>query len=106
VPQAKPDQNELSRRAAAVNEILGRIGLSSGGYSEWWNLTAYDELGGLTPTQAWLRGEHEAVERLVLSWFDRSEEAAERARNDPAFLRMLNERRQTIAAGVDNRHTA
>lgn len=93
-----PDPQELNRRAAAVNEILSRIGLSGGGagMSEWWNFVSYDELGGRTPTQAWLAGEHEAVEKLVMSWFDRSEQAARRAQDDQAFLRMLDERRRAL----------
>src|SRR5580704_4560866 len=94
-----PDPIELNRRAAALNEILGRIGLSdvAGHTTEWWNLVGYRELGGRTPTQAWLAGDHEAVESLVLSWFDRSEQAAERARGDEAFLRMLDGRRRALA---------
>lgn len=100
-----PDPVELGRRAAAVNEILSRIGRSSGEQSEWWNHFAYDELGNRTPTQAWLAGDYEAVERLVLSWYERSEAAADRARSDPAFLRMLEERRRAVAAG-NKRHIA
>ena len=96
--ESDPDPQELNRRAAAVNEILSRIGLSGGGasMSEWWNLVSYDELGGRTPTQAWLAGDHEAVEKLVLSWFDRSEQAARRAQGDQAFLRMLEELRRAL----------
>lgn len=102
----EPNQYELSRRAAAVNELLGRIGLSSGQFNEWWNRTAYAELGGLTPTQAWLCGNHDAVVQLVQSWIERSDEAAERARNDPGFLQMINERQQAITADEIRRRTA
>ena len=100
-----PDPVELGRRAAAVNEILSKIEQSSGEQSEWWNRFAYEELGNRTPTQAWLAGDHEAVERLVLNWYERSEAAADRVRNDPAFLRMLEERRRALSAG-NKRHIA
>jgi hypothetical protein len=98
VPATDPNSQELNRRAAAVSEILGRIGLSgvARNTTEWWNLVGYKELGGRTPTQAWLAGDYESVEQLVLEWFDRSEEAADRARGDDAFLHMLAERRRTI----------
>lgn len=100
------DPRELNRRAAAVNEILGRIGLTSRDTTDWWNFSAYEELGGRTATQAWLAGDHHAVERLVLSWYERSETAAQRARGDEAFLRMLSERRRAIAAESPGRRTA
>ncbi|MDA8357299.1 MAG: hypothetical protein M0Z95_13645 [Actinomycetota bacterium] len=106
MPFSDSDPRELNRRAAAVNEILGRIGLSSRDATEWWNFSAYEELGGRTATQAWLAGDHHAVERLVLSWYERSETAARRARGDEAFLRMLSERRRAIAAESPGRRTA
>lgn len=89
---------ELNRRAAALNEVLGRIGLSTtASTNDWWNLTSYPELGGRTPTQAWLAGDHETVEALVVSWFDRSEQAAARALDDESFVRMLDSRRKALA---------
>ncbi len=102
------DPQELHRRAAAVNEIIGRIGVSGtgSGISEWWNLESFEELGGRTPTAAWLAGGHEAVERLVLSWFDRSEQAASRAQSDQAFLRMVEERRRALAHDPAPRRSA
>ena len=106
--ESNPDPQELHRRAAAVNEIIGRIGLSGTGVgmSEWWNLASYEELGGRTPTQAWLAGYHEDVERLVLSWFDRSEQAARRVQQDQAFLRMIEERRRALANDSAARRSA
>ena len=98
VTGTEADPQELNRRAAAINEILGRIGLSGVARSstEWWNLVGYTELEGRTPTQAWLAGDHEVVEKIVLEWFDRSEEAAKRARSDDGLLRMLADRRRLL----------
>lgn len=74
--------------------------MSSGAETEWWNHRTYAELGGLTPTQAWLRGDHEAVRELIDGWYRASERAAERCRNDPEFMEMLQERRAAIAERV------
>ena len=89
--------DERDRRAAAVSELLQSIGESNGSEAEWWNHRVYAELGGLTPTQAWLRGDHDGVERLVASWYEATEQAAERRRNDPEFMRMLKRRSEEIA---------
>lgn len=89
---------EANRRAAAVNELLGRIGLSTGNATEWWNFTAYPELGGRTPTQAWLAGDHDAVEKLVWNWFEHSRVAAERADQDPEATARVERRRRELAA--------
>jgi len=92
-----PSAYELNRRAAAINNLLRSIGESNGSETEWWNHRAYEKLGGLTPTQAWLRGDHEAVERLVASWYAATERVAERHRNDPEFMKMLKRRSEAIA---------
>jgi hypothetical protein len=99
VTEPETDPGELARRADLVSELLDRIEVSSGDGSatEWWNLSTYEELGGRTPTQAWVLGEHQAVERVVLSWFERSEQVAQRMREDHAFLRMIEERRRALA---------
>jgi hypothetical protein len=95
-----PDHREANRRAAAVNELLRDIELSSGAESDWWNHRTYAELGGLTPTQAWLRDDHEAVRELIDGWYRASERTAERCRNDPEFMERLQERRAAIAERV------
>jgi hypothetical protein len=95
-----PDDRDTNRRAAAVNELLSRIGLSNGAETEWWNHRAYKELGGYTPTQAWLRGDHRAVEDLVADWYRATEQAVEHYRSDPKFMERLHERRATIAEQV------
>jgi hypothetical protein len=94
---SEPEAYEINRRAAAVNELLRQIGLSNGADTEWWNCRAYDELGGLTPTQAWLMGDHEAVEKLIADWYAVSELSAERFRNDPDFMDSLRQKSAAIA---------
>ena len=83
---------EVNRRAAAVNELLRQIAHPSGALTEWWNHTRYERLGERTPTQAWLAGNHELVEKLVMDWYAASEAAADRRRNDPEFMAMLREK--------------
>jgi hypothetical protein len=59
--------------------------------TEWWNLSRYEQLGNRTPTQAWLAGDHELVEKLVMDWYAASEAVAERRRSDLEFMAMLRE---------------
>ncbi len=92
------DPTELSSRAPAIDDLLEGIATSTNEEGEWWNSSTYEELGGRTPTKAWRAGDHEAVVRLVHIWYERSEQRAEQAPNDPAFLEMLEERRRAIAA--------
>ena len=94
---AEPEAYELNRRAAAINDLLRSIGDSDGSETEWWYHRTYEELGGLTPTQAWLRGDHEAVEPLVASWYAAAERAVGQYGNDPAFMEMLRQKRELIA---------
>jgi hypothetical protein len=83
---------EANRRAAAVNVLLRQIAHPSGVLTEWWNRTRYEQLGDRTPTQAWLAGDHEAVEQLVADWYTASEAAADRRRNDPEFMVVLRQK--------------
>jgi len=85
----EPESYETSRRAAAVNSLLGQIGLSTGAENEWWNHQAYEELGGLTTTQSWLNGNHSGVARLVEEWYAVTNAAVERCIRDAAFVAML-----------------
>lgn len=77
------------RQAAALNHLLGQIGLSKDERTQWWNLVAHSELGGRTATQAWLAGDAEAVTALVEQWYAASADAAGRAGRDPEFLALL-----------------
>jgi hypothetical protein len=106
VPSPSLDPRELRYRAAAIEDLLERIATSTHAEGEWWNSSSYEELGGRTPTEAWLAGDHEAVERLVHIWYERSEQRAEEIRKDPAFLEMLEERRRAIAAKDGHRRSA
>jgi hypothetical protein len=84
--------NEANRRAAAFRELLQEIARSTGDPSEWWNFSRYEQLGNRTPTEAWLAGDHEAVENLIVEWHAASEAAVERQRNDPEFMDMIREK--------------
>jgi hypothetical protein len=83
---------EANRRAASVNELLRQISQSNGAITEWWNHAQYPQIGNRTPTQAWLAGDHQAVEQLVAEWCATSEAAAERHRNDAQFMAMLRKK--------------
>ncbi|TMM19144.1 MAG: hypothetical protein E6G01_02520 [Actinobacteria bacterium] len=85
---------ELHRQAAALNHLLGEIGLSTSEQTTWWNLLAQPELRDRTPTQAWLAGDTAAVKALVERWYEASKLAADRASGIPELLVTL---RQKIA---------
>jgi hypothetical protein len=93
-----PETPEATRRAAAENELLAQIASSGGSDTEWWNYRTYDELGGLTPSQAWLRGDHDAVAKVIAAWYDATERSAERFRNDPVFMDSLRQKSAAIAS--------
>ena len=89
---------ESQRRAAAVNVLLGQIGLSDGTETEWWNFRSYEELGGRTPTQAWLAGDESEVEQLVRRWYLETERTLEERRSDPGYMNMLRDKLATLKA--------
>lgn len=103
---APRDPIDLERRAAATEDLLNRIATSTGAEGEWWNHSACAELGGRTPTEAWLAGDHAAVQHLIEIWYERTDHQAEQVRNDPAFLATIEEHRGSIAAKADHRRTA
>ena len=76
------------RKAAAINYLLGQIGLSNGKETEWWNHRSYPELGNRTPTQAWLAGDEEEVRQLVDGWYKATQAEIDKHQRDPAFLEM------------------
>ena len=90
------DGHESQRRGAAINYLLGQIGLSNGRTTEWWNHQSYPELGGRTPTQAWLAGDEEGVRGLVDKWYADSQSAIDQHRRDPEFMAMLRSKAETL----------
>ncbi len=80
---------EPQRKAAAINYLLGQIGLSDGRTTEWWNYQSYPELGDRTPTQAWLDGDEEGVRKLVDKWYADTQSAIDQHRSDPEFMATL-----------------
>jgi hypothetical protein len=64
---------ERQRRAAALNHLLGEIGLSRPDDGpKWWNLVQHLALGKRTATQVWLAGETEAGRDLGERWVIRT----------------------------------
>ena len=90
--QRGSDQQESQRKAAAIDQLLGEIGLPGDDRSHWWNLVAYRELGDRTPTQAWLAGDEGAVRELVERWYRASVEARDRVVADPDAVSALRAR--------------
>lgn len=99
-------QIEQARRQAAIDELVNRIATSSGDSDEWWNASTHEELGGRTPTEAWLAGDHDGVMRMIAGWYQKSDERAEQILNDPAMLKMIEARRRSIAEKADHRRSA
>jgi hypothetical protein len=97
-------EREVARRSSAKRELVGMIAGSNDADTEWWNYRAYNELGDLTPTQAWLRGDHEAVKKLIDDWYAATERSAIRFRNDPDFMDSL--RRKSAAIAHRSHHSA
>jgi hypothetical protein len=69
---AEPDMDaiESRRRADAVTALVTSMGV---GAEAWWNCARPFELGGLTPSQAWVAGGQHTVESLVVAWAEESE---------------------------------
>lgn len=90
-PNGDQDHDEeAQRQRAALYHLLGEIGLTKPGEYRWFNSSTHPELGGRTPTEAWLAGNHEGVKSLVLSWSEATTRARHRVVEDPermAFMR-------------------
>ncbi len=89
-------EEERRRVAAGFNEILESLGLPRQELNDWWNLTAFVELRGRTPTRAWLDGDYDAVRNLITSLYAASFSAGERLTNSRALDRMIAERRKGV----------
>ncbi|MGD0748759.1 MAG: hypothetical protein ABSB68_13210 [Acidimicrobiales bacterium] len=99
-----PSAIEQQRQAAALNHLLGEIGLTSAEQTKWWNLVGYEELGGRTPTQAWLAGDEDSVRALVEQWYEASHAAAARLIGNEQYLldlrRKLKELDDKYGSGI------
>lgn len=100
------DQVEQTRRHEAIDDLVNRIATSSGKADEWWNATTYEELGGRTPSEALLDGDHDGVLRLIAGWYQQSEERIGQIRRDQAILEVIEDRRRSIAEQTDQRRSA
>ena len=81
---------EAQHRIDATERLVGEMRAGGRRY-DWWN-RPWDELAGRTPTEALADGDQAAVRELIAEWYRASEEAAERHRQDPEFLKMIGER--------------
>jgi hypothetical protein len=93
---APENDYEAQRKATAIDDLLARIGVSDANATAWWNHHAYPELGGRTPTQAWLAGDRDAVRALVDQWYQDTENALAERRRNPEFMAMLRRKLDTL----------
>jgi hypothetical protein len=96
---------ERQRQAAAVNHLLGEIGLASGEQTQWWNLVGHKELGGRTATEAWLAGETETVRTLVEGWYAATRAAGQRALEDDELLTDLRRKLSDLESRYGSSNT-
>jgi hypothetical protein len=85
---------EPGRIAAAINDLLVRYGYPAERVDSWWNDSAYEALGGRTPTAAWLSGDYRSVWNLLRAVYAASEDAAKRLATDSSHAAMIE---RTIA---------
>ena len=83
---------ESGRIAAAINDLLIRYGYPAERVDTWWNDSAYEALGGRTPTRAWLSGDYRLVWNLLRSAYAASEDAAKRRATDASHAAMIERR--------------
>ena len=79
---------ESQRREDATALLIEELRAGRPGY---WN-HPYEQLGNRTPTEALADGDEAAVRELIAEGYRRSEESAERHRQDPEFMKMLRSR--------------
>ncbi len=76
-----------NREATKINVALGKLGWDDAQITKWWNISAFDELGGLTPTQAWQRNDFAKVKALVDKLL--SDALASEIADNPTILQRL-----------------
>ncbi len=65
VPAPGVNPKWADREADKINLALDKVGMTEAARTRWWNHSAYEELGGCTPAQAWQRREQAQVKALV-----------------------------------------
>jgi hypothetical protein len=80
--------------AAGLNRILSELGYPEQEISDWWNLVAFPELDGRTPTQAWLDGDYGAVRDLIEGMYATTAESLARLKGVPGFTGMVDRHRR------------
>ncbi len=88
---------EAHRAAVGINDLLVEMGHRPERIAGWWNFSPFPQLGGLTPTQAWLRGDYDGVKRLVASLYAASATRAKRVADDPERMSDLRKRLAELA---------
>jgi hypothetical protein len=81
--------------AAGLNRILVELGQSEQTISDWWNLIAFPQLGGRTPTQAWLAGDYNDVRDFIRSLYEESVQAMMRLKQVPSFTELVDRDRES-----------
>jgi hypothetical protein len=96
-PGDKMTPEEVHRAAMGINNLLVELGHRPERITGWWNFSQFPLLGGLTPTQAWLRGDYDGVRRLVESLYAGSATSAKRIASDPERMSALRKRLVELA---------
>ncbi len=78
--------------AAAINELLVTHGYPRDRVDSWWMDSAYEQLGGLTPLQAWQHGCYRKVWEMLRDAYAASEDAAKRLASDSQHAEMIERR--------------
>jgi hypothetical protein len=86
-PEDERDPMWANREATKIGLALGKVGYTQADITRWWNHSAYEELGGRTPLQAWNLEEYDRVKRLVEVLV--SERFASKLHDNPAVLERL-----------------
>jgi hypothetical protein len=91
-PEVDLSDPEPERIAAAISDLLVRYGYPAERVDSWWNDSAYEALGGRTPTAAWLNGEYRSVWDLLQAAYAASEDTAKRLANDSSHATEIERR--------------
>jgi len=85
---------EKQRRTDELEGLLKDLPIE--GKRSYWD-RRYDELAGRTPAETLADGDADAVRELIAAQYRRSEQSADRLRQDPEFVAWLEERRSEVA---------